>query len=53
MTRNGFHIAKITSATAMNPRPAIMFSNQALAYAIERCAPPMPASAAADVTVAQ
>ena len=52
MIRIGFHIAKITSATAMNPRPAIMFSNQLLAYAMEMCAPPMPASAP-PATVAQ
>ena len=33
-TRHGLQAAKITRATAMKPRPAIMFSNQALAYAV-------------------
>ena len=34
----------MTGATAMKPRRATMFSNQALAYGVGRCAPPMPAS---------
>ena len=40
----------ITSATAMKPRPTTMFSNHALAYAVDRCAPPMPARQPPKVT---
>ena len=39
----GFQAAKITSATAMKPRPATMFSDHVRANAVESWAPPRPA----------
>ena len=40
--RSGCHLAKITSATAMNPRPAVIHSAHVLARPSERCAPAIP-----------
>src|SRR4029450_7174343 len=40
---NGFQPPKMSAASAMNPRPAVMFSVNALPSPIERYAPPAPA----------
>ena len=41
---NGRQLPKITAASAMNPRPAVMFSLNELTKPIERYAPPQAAS---------
>ncbi len=48
--RAGFHPAKITSATAIQPRPAVMFSVQPGFVPSEIAAPPKPASAPPAIT---
>ena len=44
MARSGCQRAKITSATAMKPRPAVIHSAHVRATPIDRCAPAMPPS---------
>src|SRR5689334_25030799 len=46
----GFHLPKINAASAMKPRPAVMFLVNNDDCPIERYAPPMPASMPASST---
>ena len=49
IAHSGFHLAKITSAMAMKPRPAVIPSAQVSVSATDTCAPAVPPSMPARV----